>query len=290
LPDTDAVIIEVPADAGKSEMWGEWVILREPPAETVVLDLTDLQFVDPLFLLRLRGFIDWHCANGHSVRVTRPKSASVRNYLARMAVAEDLPRECECDLGAVHTTDRSDVLIPIRRLSSRTESDALDDELATLYHAQFTGRLGRLADAFTRTVSEMCDNATTHGRSDVGIAYVAAQRYKRDRCVLAIGDLGIGIPDHMRRAFPELANDDDAIREATLEGVTATGDPYRGVGYQYVIDGLKESALPFGEMRIWSGHGRFRVEVRNGTQIRRRAWAVDRPTVGTWVRLELSAR
>lgn len=284
------VIVKVPADAGTSEKWGEWVILREPPVETVVLDLTDLHFVDPLFLLRLRGFIDWHCSNGHPVRVVRPKSASVRNYLVRMRVTEELPLECECDLGTVHATDKSDVLIPIRRLASRAESDLLDDELATLYGAQFTGGLGRLADAFTRTVSEMCDNATTHGRSEVGIAYVTAQRYKGDRCVLAIGDLGIGVPEHMRQAFPGLTNDDDAIREATIEGVTATGDPHRGVGYQFVIDGLKESSVPLGEFRIWSGHGRFRVEIRHGKQVRRRAWAVDGPTVGTWIRLELSAQ
>ncbi len=282
-------IVKVPADAGTSEQWGERVILREPPAETVVLDLTDLQFVDPLFLLRLRGFIDWHCSNGHEVHVVRPGSADVRDYLARMGLNRDLPDACRCDFGAIRSTERSEVLIPIRRLRSTLDSDALDDELGALYSAYFTGTLGRLAEAFTRTVSEMCDNATSHGSSKVGVAYVTAQRYMPRRCVVAIGDLGIGIPDHIRKAFPDLTDDDDAIRVATKEGFTATGSPHRGIGYQYVIDGLKETKVPMGELRIWSGQGRFRVEVRDGTQIRRRAWGVNQPTVGTWVRLELSA-
>lgn len=282
------VVVTVPAKAGNSERWGEWAILRAPPEETVVLDLTAVEFVDPLFLLRLRGFIDWHCARGHSVRLLRPRSTSVRNYLCRMRVANELPATCDSELEpGPNCGGRGDVLIPIRRLGSRGDSDLLDEELATLYTAHFTGGLARSADAFTRTVSEMCDNATTHGSSAVGVAYVTAQRYRNNRCVLAIGDLGVGIPEHMRRAFPDLSSDEDAIREATKEGITATGDPHRGIGYQFVIDGMKESDIPYAELRVWSGHGRFRVETRHGTQARRRAWGVEGSTVGTWVRLEL---
>jgi hypothetical protein len=173
---------------------------------------------------------------------------------------------------------------------SQQDSDALDYDLAGLLSAQFTGELGRLGEAFTRTLSEMCDNATTHGRSDAGVAYVTAQRYQQRRCVLAIGDLGIGIPERMRQAFPQLTNDEEALREATKEGVTSTGEAHRGIGYQWVIDGMKETQVPAGELRIWSGHGRFRVDVRDGTQQRRDAWAVEGRTVGTWVRLELCAR
>jgi hypothetical protein len=281
--------IPVPPDAGTSEKWGDWAILREPPEQKLNLDLDKLRSADPLFLLRLRGFIDWHCGNGNKVRVTRPGSRPVRDYLARMGVGHDLPDGCVCDLGDVPAASHNDVMIPIKRLISRQDSDELDYDLETLYNAHFDGELSGMADAFTRTVSEMCDNATTHGRSKGGAAYVTAQRYRQRRCVLAVGDFGIGVPEHIRQAFPDLVNDDDAIREATKEGVTATGNPHRGIGYQYVIDGLKESNVPMGELRIWSGRGRFRVEVRDGIQVRRRAWAVDSPTVGTWVRLELAA-
>jgi hypothetical protein len=184
------IAINVPRDAGTSQRWGEWVVLREPPEETVVMNLSKLGFADPLFVLRLRGFIDWHCSNGRSVRLARPESNAVHNYLARMRVNEDLPEACSADFRAVRAQARSDVLIRVRRLASTLDSDALDDELGALYSAHFTGRMGEFAEAFTRTVSEMCDNATTHGRSDVGAAYVTAQRYRSERCVLAVGDLG----------------------------------------------------------------------------------------------------
>jgi hypothetical protein len=196
------VEVNVPAKAGNSERWGEWAILRQPPQGTVVLNLSAVRFADPLFLLRLRGFIEWHCHNGHAVRVVRPQSGALRNYLARMQLDQDLPASCKCDLGRVRPRKLDDVLIPIRRLTPQRDSDELDDELAALLYAQFTEDLGGFGDAFTRTVSEMCDNATTHGSSDVGHAYITAQRYRQGRCVLAIGDLGMGSPSTFVRRSP----------------------------------------------------------------------------------------
>ena len=65
------------------------------------------------------------------------------------------------------------MLIPIRRLRSREGSERLEEELSELYLAHFNGLIGRLAEAFTRTVGEMSDNATTHGNSSVGTSVKA---------------------------------------------------------------------------------------------------------------------
>jgi hypothetical protein len=284
--------IRVPADGGMSDGWGEWVLLGQPTAgEDVVLDLTRLLGVGPGTLLRLRAFIEAHSFVGNAVSVIPPETPAVRAYLSMMHLGAELPPSCSCDLGdAPVYRDHNKVLIPVRRLHTPEESDRLDEELEQLLAAQFTGKIGRLAEAFTRTASEMCDNATSHGRSEVVGAYVSAQRYTKQRCILAIGDLGVGIPDHIRKAHPELTADDDAIRVATLEGVTATGLGHRGIGYQWVIDGMKDTKVPLGELRVWSGQGRFRVEVRDGVQIRRRAWPVEDTTAGTWVQLLLAAQ
>jgi anti-sigma regulatory factor (Ser/Thr protein kinase) len=204
-----------------------------------------------------------------------------------MHLSKDLPARCDCDLPVRGADVTSDVLIPIRRLRSPQDGERLEEELSALYEAHFTGGLAKLAAPFTTTVSELCDNATTHGRSKLGVAYVAARRYGQKRCVLVIGDLGIGVPAHIRNAHPQLTKDDDAIREATKEGMTGTGSPRRGVGYQYVIDALKDSKVRKGELRLWSGNGRFRLNAAEGVQTRRQAWGVENPTAGTWIRLEL---
>jgi hypothetical protein len=282
--------IVVPADGGTSDSWGEWITLRKPLPTELVIDLGALRNAGPSILLRLRALIDLQCFEGGTVEIIPPSDSTVRAYVAMMRLGADLPATCACDLEPIEVIDPNKILIPIRRLNTREESDRLDEELSELLEAQFTGKIGRLARAFTQTASEMCDNATSHGWSEVGGAYVSAQRYTKQRCVLAIGDLGVGIPEHIRKARPHLTNDDDAIRVATRNGVTATGSPHRGVGYQWAIDSMKETKVPSGELRVWSGRGRFRVEVEDGMQQRRRAWPIEEATAGTWVRLWLSAQ
>ncbi len=279
--------IAVPADGGPTDTWVEWIPLQPPANADLLLDLSELAVVGPMLAVRLRALIDMYAAGGNHVHVVAPANAGIRAYFAAMRLGGDLPGNCQCDLGPEPESLRK-VLIPIRRLSDQRESDLLDDELGELLEAQFTGTVGLLAAAFTMTASEMCDNATTHGHSDIVGGYMAAQRLNR-HCILAIGDLGIGIPEHIRKVYPELTADDDAIRLATREGYTGTGIEHRGIGYQEAIDVIKETTVPFGELRVWSGKGRFRVEVRDGVQVRRRAWPVEESTSGTWVRLALSA-
>jgi hypothetical protein len=282
-------IVPIPPNGGSAQ-WGEAIGLRDGGAEEVVLDLGKLTFADPLLLARMCGFIDLNCAAGRKVQIVPPQAPLMRSYLEWMHLAADLPAGCSSDLSTLDAPGSSKILIPVRRLRSTNDVVDLEQELGDLYLAHFEGPVARLAEAFTRTVGEISDNATTHGRSPVGGSYVAAQRYSQNgqqRCVLVVGDLGIGIPAHMRKAFPELKDDGDAIRVATLEGTSGTGDPQRGIGYQYVIDGLKSERIASGDLHVWSGRGRFRIETRNGTQGRRRAWSIDEPTSGTWVRLEL---
>jgi hypothetical protein len=253
------------------------------------IDLSDLGTVNPLFLARLRALIDLNAASGGRVTIRSPKKDVTRKYLELMRLASDLPGNCDCELESLDVPGGSKILIPIRRLNSPTDVENLEQALGDLYLAHFSGPLSRLAEAFTRTVGEISDNATTHGKSSVGVSYVAANRYPKG-CILVVGDVGIGIPAHMRKAFPDLHDDGDAIRVATREGKTGTGDPQRGIGYQYVIDGLKNEHIATGELRVWSGKGRFRVQTVAGVQERRRAWSVDETTIGTWVRLDLSGQ
>ena len=82
-PVADPVRIDVPRGAGQSTWWGEALPVRPAPAsKDIVLNLSALSFVDPFFMLRLRGFLDYHASRGHMVEVVRPKSDEVCRYLA----------------------------------------------------------------------------------------------------------------------------------------------------------------------------------------------------------------
>jgi hypothetical protein len=206
-----------------------------------------------------------------------------------MHLLVEAPDTCQSTLGTRPHSGGNGILIPIRRLYASADSDTLDQELEDLYLAHFTKAIAPLAGAFSDTIGEISENATTHGYSSDGAAYVAAQRYPGNRCVIAIGDLGIGIPAHVRKTQPTLRDDGDAIRVATKEGISGTGDTTRGFGFQEVIDALKEPEVAVGDLRIWSGCGRFRFHAQHGAQVVRRAWNVDAKTEGTWVRVELVA-
>ena len=281
--------LPVGSSAGRSSQWGEALPLRRLEARGIEVDLAPLSFADPLFLIRLRAFMEWHAGHGSSVHVVPPTSREVSNYLARMGVAVDLPEGCSCPLSDVRAQAREDVLISLTRLLGSQDSDDLELQIATLLDAHFgSDALGGLFDPFFRTVSEMCDNAMSHGQSRHG-AFVAAQRYQNNRCVLAIGDLGVGIPSHLRRKFPHLVEDGQAIAEATREGVTGTDDR-RGNGYYWVVDAMRKAAVPRGRLEVWSGRGRLTMDVQNG-EVNSRLWPPSqadwRLTEGTWVRLGL---
>lgn len=52
---------------------------------------------------------------------------------------------------------------------------------------------------------ELCNNAVEHGISEAGGCYVAAQRYtgQNPKTLLAVGDVGVGVPSHMRRIYAD---------------------------------------------------------------------------------------
>ncbi len=276
--------VTLSAAAGHGDRWGEELPLY-PEAQTLALDMRQLGFAEPIFLLRLAALLDRQARLGRAVPVRPPSSGDVGNYLSRMNVNGTLPEGWALDLPQVRARHRPDALVPVSRLPDADAVDRLAAELAELLEANFTGPLSPLSDGVLTAMQELCDNATSHGNNPDG-AYVAVQRYQRRRCVLAIGDLGVGIPRHIRRTHRQLTDDGVAIARATERGVTGTYEE-RGHGYQGLIRTFSRTEVPSARLRIWSGDGRFSLSVRNGRLLSRRAWTIGNYTVGTWINLEL---
>jgi hypothetical protein len=285
----EPIAIGMTPGCGKSRRWGERLPLRPAPRRPLLLDLSRLVFADPLYLVRLRAFIDCHAGRGHAVEVVPPTSREVCNYLARMGLTDDLPASCSFSLSQVRVRDLPDILIPLTRLQDTMEAGLLDDKVGELLQAHFPGQLAHLGDAFAAAIGELTDNATTHGQSEHG-TYIAAQRYEESRCVLAIADLGVGIPAHIRRAYPHLTDDGDAIADATRAAITASTPKskrsHRGYGYEHLIDEMLVTNVPYGSLRIWSGSGRFNLTVIDGHTQQRRGWKSE-ATAGASIRVEL---
>jgi hypothetical protein len=110
-------------------------------------------------------------------------------------------------------------------------------------------------------VGELGDNAVTHGRSDLGVR-VAASIGESGRVVeFAIGDLGVGIPNHIRQTHPEWGDDTAAIAKALETGVSGVRDPQRGNGFFHIQDAALTARLSAAQMEIYAANGFLRLQI-----------------------------
>lgn len=277
--------------AGSGDGWKANLPLRRDwAASRVVVDATALSFVVPTFLLRLRAFIDYNLAVGREVVVTSPGSTNVANYLARMGVDAGLPESVFPDLPSVKSSDQSGVLLPITSVRTGTEVDQVVSDLYPILMSA-----GEFTDLMSEAISELCGNGVEHGvermKSDLP-CYVAAQTYggATPRTVLSIGDLGMGVPKHMRQAYPGLS-DRQALRLALEEGKSGTGEGYkdgghRGIGFTSVAEEAQAAAIRSASLDLRSGDASLQQRV-----LRHRETTITTAKApfkqGTWICYEL---
>jgi anti-sigma regulatory factor (Ser/Thr protein kinase) len=254
----------------------------------IVVDAEDLGPCHPMFLLRLRLFVDWHLAQGHAVSVISPTDPAIGRHLAEMRVADGLPEGVFGQLPEPRS-DTSTVLGVSGLASFHDVEDAAAH--ATEVLGLRVPALAAWGDAAHMAISELCDNAMEHGKSDFG-AYAAADRVidPQPSFRLVIVDLGIGIPEHIRAQHPEWQDDTAAVSRVLTRGVTGTGDPYRGNGYSEVLDQALGAQLrrAMSSLALDLRSGRGRVGVRLVDE----AVRVDlpppaEPRRGTWVTYEV---
>ena len=271
--------------AGSGDGFRADLFLERELDDYVVLDASDLGSCHPMFALRLRLFVDWHLNVGHEVCMHAPRDRHVAQQLADLGVADtvsdvvlSLP-----DPGS----ERASTILPLRRFETFSDVEVVALETVELLHRQGEA-VGCWGNAMFAAVSELCNNALQHGKNELG-AYVVADRTSgRDggQLRLAIADLGIGIPEHIRSRHPEWQDDTSAIARAIERGVSGTGDTYRGNGFSEVFDEALQTDLvkarSAASVDIRSGRGRVNVELVGGV-MKTNDYQDNRPRRGTWI-------
>lgn len=240
----------------------------------------------PTFILRLRAFIDYSLRLGRTILVKAPANREVANYLSRMGIAADLPEAVFPDLPSVRKRDQSAVLVPITRLHSPNDVEITGDELYRLFQGHSDDEVAVFADALQEAFTELCNNAVEHGKNPLG-CYLAAQRYRgrSPKTVLTIGDLGVGVPEHMRQVFNE-SSDRRLLRKAIDEEVSGTGDRERGNGIPSVLHEAQSSRITYAQLEIRSGKASLHHYV-NGKGASRTDTSPAGFKKGTWICFEL---
>ncbi|HET7121356.1 MAG TPA: hypothetical protein VFI17_08925 [Solirubrobacterales bacterium] len=268
-------IKEIGPRAGRDGWRDDFPLAPELP-DVVEIDCSRLELpIHPMFAVRLRIFIEWHRTTGREVRIVPPKDRAAHNAFGAMGIDPETAAPQE-----------DDAIMPVTRMKEFLEVEEVAGRVQEILEYQLHD-VSPLGPAAFMAVSELCGNAIDHGEHYLG-AFAAVRRVTdpRPQVSVAIGDLGIGIPEHIRRCYPEWSDDGWAIAHATKEGVSGTNNPHRGIGFSAVFEAALTASLHAAKMDVLSARGFCRiqtvqetpkVEVLPATQFRR----------GTWITYEL---
>lgn len=268
---------------------GPWLLSEaEDGADRVQdLDLRAVAFVCPLDLVAIAA---WSTRVPETARgAVLIESSPAASYMERMRLLSHL-REAGWTVPAVDTApweDLPDRLLELTPLMSAHDVEDLADRLPRLW----AGRTGdpKKSRALHFAFGELSDNAMTHS-GDTPV-FVAAQRFTGAtsphpaRLELAVGDAGIGIPEHLRSnpSYASVAEDRDAILRALQPGVTGTRDR-RGYGFHDILNEVGDVGV--GELVAISGRGVVVAPIGHSSR-RRVARPLPGRVRGTWVQVRL---
>ncbi len=203
---------------------------------TLLLDARSLSWASPLELAAVVTIGTDAAHQGRDVRLQLPYDENVASYLGRMNVI-DLLEEAGCKFDGSplvrRRNDRSDKLLEVTKVTTANSQD-----VASRLGEMAFDRLGRKAGAAAfKAMSELLDNATTHGASDVG-AFTAAQLLTGVTSnwpgfVFTVCDAGVGIFEHLRASAPhqDLVDGCAALERALRNKVSGVpGANRRGYG------------------------------------------------------------
>jgi anti-sigma regulatory factor (Ser/Thr protein kinase) len=205
--------VDLSARSGSGDGFHDDLPLDPDVTGPVVLDAAKLGTCHPMFLIRMGLFLDWHRALGHDVSLRPPVDPVVRQQLSDMGVVANLAR------GVMPPpAPGAGAVFPVRRLKTPDDVEDASAAATEVLHQQ-APELAAWGDPVYMAVSELCGNALQHGRHELG-AYVAADRVTGDQRAfrLAVVDLGIGIPEHIRHRHPDWHDDTAPSRARSSEG------------------------------------------------------------------------
>jgi hypothetical protein len=242
-----------------------------------------LAFATPLDLVAMASLLTT-ASDRAGVTLIPPVDAGVSNYLQRMDLPASIDGRVVVSPAFAPETPRDETpsLIELTRVR-RTQDvqpiiDRLMPKLATVL-PEVSCR-----DVF-RIISELLENAATHGQSAVG-SFIAAQYYSGATSGMppgfwiGVADAGVGFRAHMaRKAEYRDLDSIDAIRIASQPGVSSSDDPSRGLGLASVRRAAGHEARGVVIIRSGDGEGRFFVGPHGATARYRPLPKIQ----GTWV-------
>ncbi|GAB4346420.1 MAG: hypothetical protein OHK0038_26600 [Flammeovirgaceae bacterium] len=216
------------------------------------INLCDYDFIDPVFwtILKCKKIIN------SDLKIDINSNSDANEYIKYI-------------LGKSY----SQTTVPIRTVETRAEVDKFSNELITVLNKDFENYDSEDVDFFKYILSELLNNAVDHGES---FAVVSAQKFpKLNEFEISVVDAGLGFYQTIKRAYEDVNDDVEAIKEALKKGVTGAktylyAGSTRNVGRGlYVISQMVKDSE--GELLILSGKGFYDFK-SNSSLILEKSW------------------
>lgn len=250
--------------------------------EPVVLDLREVEFVEPAGICGLAALLEFLIPRSEEVGVAL-SGRDVPAYLERMnffrLFGDRVITNVDVQLLEARQRGNPGTLQELVNFQRESEIPGIINRISEILENQ--GYRQRERISVCSVLSEICANAAEHGASSFG-AYAAVQAYhhilsghrgarygerRGEEVIVAIADGGAGVRATLSRN-PALAEktttDNDALRHALERGVSGTGEIGRGGGLALVAQIAGRSG---GSLSLRSGAGRITAyENRNSSR------------------------
>lgn len=226
-----------------------WSSATAPGDDSVLIDLSLVQFVDPMALTTIAAVAEDAAASGLDVEFVPPQDQNVRRYVARMHLGECLRRYCsKVDLPKVNEWDTGGRLFELQRFNSNSS----DEFAESVFRAhQVAGGSGEDTKSFFKGVSEVLSNVAEHSGVEGGWAAMQVMPNSDGLIKFAVADAGHGL-EHTLRRHNKVDGAVDAMTMAFQRTVSGTGRLGRGTGLDDLLQRVKRHR---GHLRAWSGAG-----------------------------------
>jgi hypothetical protein len=210
----------------------------------VVVDLRQMQWIEPAGLVAIATIVQRATAEGHPVQLLAPLDGSRANYLSRMRVGATVSAlGGQHELPIVREWQIGDSLIELTQFTGARGAE----RMAGLVHDRLLEVDHAAASAMHAAICEVGQNVPHHSGQATG--FVAAQVLNGGQKVqFAIADSGLGLRANL--AVAGATDDVEASDLAVEDGVSGTGLPGRGHGLPATLQALAELR---GSLRLVSG-------------------------------------
>lgn len=227
--------------------------------KNATIDLSDVEFIHPWSIVIICLLLVERISDPNK-KIILPNKPETKSYLRRMSFDKIL-----LELGYENEKKILDsIKMPLK------DDPNIQELLHCSYRDEFNARLGRFIEIFkdfcltesdaqraTALVGELGNNVFDHNLgnwpTNISGCIIAAQHYPEQKKIeVVIGDPGVGFLGSLKTAFPNLANDIDAIKLG-LAGNTGRIGEIRGNGLKLTQQWTIENFS--GTVMVHSGNG-----------------------------------